>query len=464
MFKQYRKVTSPFRARTFSSDGFVRIVYPAADHATFVSGQDFYVMGSFAEEVQAEGASLRVVLLDAQGAVLREVGTKRQNDFARIRIDVSGIETQAQPEEVRRSAMPDLVFDEGEPLSQAYTWNKAFFTEHAFAALVYGGASCRDTVCDRDQNGKKLSPLPEGIYRIRAELQTPGGVHAAERTIRIAGNTKEIIISRYISEAHLRNVERFAKENGFETYIDPCAGNWFPESFPFPWPGHAAVELPARWHFADALEYRHDVVHCFDCLLSEHCVGYEVEIGTVLHENPQNADTPERCHFYYYTEGDAERGAGRENPFSEFAGGQFLAVTGIGADRQNLGALLVRSVCKPIPSRTEPLSDCRYRILNRIANLRYSILNQEGLVLCEEVHPVGRPYCLADGKLEQLLLESEHRILIPEGVWQKNCRLQVAALDPAGKAWDQITLPLPGRSFLPHGAFSASRQSSPGSC
>ncbi|MGN1023612.1 MAG: hypothetical protein ACI4OJ_08945 [Lachnospiraceae bacterium] len=464
MFKQYRKVNSPFHAQTLVSDGFVRIVYPSREHATFVSGQDFYVMGSFAESVPAEGASLQVFLLDAEGTVLREVGTKRQNDFAHIRTDVPGIETQALPDEIRVSGMPDLVFAEGEPLSQAYTWNKAFFTEHAFAALVYGGASCKDTVCGTDQRGQKLNPLPEGIYRIRAELKTPDAVHVTEQTLRIAGHTKEIVISRYISEAHLRNVERFAAQNGFETYTDPCAGNWFPESFPFPWPGHAAVEIPARWHFEDALEYRHDIVHCFDCLLSESCVGYEVEIGTVLHENPQNADAPERCHFYYYTAGDPESGDIRKDPFSEFAKGQFFAVTGIGAEGPNPVELFVRSVCKPIPSATMPISDCRYRILNRIANLRYAILDQEGLVLHEEVHAVGRPYCLTDGKMEQLLLESEHRILVPEDAWRGGCQLLIEAADLAGKVWDHITLPLPGRLCEPHGAFSVSLQSSPGSC
>lgn len=472
MFKQYRKAIQPFTARVLETDDVIDIVYPASRHATYVSGQDFYVMGTFAAPVRDEKAVLRVLVTDAAGKVLREVVTDRRNNFAGVNVKAAGLETSADEEAVRRSAMPDLVYDPAEPSSYGYTWNKAFYTENAFAVLVYGGMSCKNTMCPVDQYGEALEPLVNGIYQITVELQTAGAVHRTTMELRIADETKEIVISRYTDEQHMRNVERFAQENGFETYMEPCAGNWAPEGFPFPWPGQAVVELPERWHLMDTLEYRRDVVHCFDYLLSETCLGYEGEIGTILHENPRNVDDPARCRFYYYAQDPAQagnsaaaRGQQAQNMrlagvsaacepqthessaaelFAVFAPGQYLAVTAVDrAATPDVHILRIRSVCKPIPAQTEAISDCRYRICNRIAVLRYAIesVDRYGEARAPEMtHPVGRMVVAASGKREHLLLESEHYLTLP-AVWaSRPLQIRVTAEDVTGKRWDEVTI------------------------
>jgi hypothetical protein len=321
----------------------------------------------------------------------------------------------------------------------------------------------------------------------------------AQTQLRVADNTQETIISRYTDLQHLENVKRFAKENGFETYVDPCAGNWAPEYFPFDWPGKAEVEIPERWHLNDALEYRNDVVHCFDYMLSDTCVGYVTEVGMILAADPRNADDPDRVHFYYYKAGSPqelnnpqgrndlhEQEPGAEpaisDLFGEFKKGEFLAITGMDrsevrdaadanmANDEAVGTvneyavkettdrddavdsnMVTGDVAKKTAGR--PMQELRVASVvkpipskvRKISESKFEILNkivqlrytitQNGHKF-EQTLPVGRHIITAEGKTEFILMESQHQLMLPDSFDAGELSVRVEAIDKNGKVWD----------------------------
>jgi hypothetical protein len=86
-------------------------------------------------------------------------------------------------------------------------------------------------------------------------VRTGGRTYRTARTLFLGEAEKEKILSRFSPEAHMRQVLQFAQEHGFHTFTEPFAGIWAPESFSFPWPGNATIEIEDRWHFGDAQEY-----------------------------------------------------------------------------------------------------------------------------------------------------------------------------------------------------------------
>lgn len=434
MFNQYRKENIPFESEIIRQEGCIKIAYPASKHSTYVAGQDFYVIGYFSGKVQDENAKLRIRLKDEEGNCIRYVETDKRDNYQGIFVDAPGIISENTREEIKYSGMPDLVYDPDNPESYYYTWNKAFFTEDVFSALIYGGSYGVDEIFQYDQKGKKLQPLLEGIYKIQVEVIQKNETWITEMTVRIANHTKEIIMSRYTSPEHMKNIEYFAEKNGFEAYTDPYAGIWDTQYFSFQWPSSVTIEIPSRWYWADSQEYLTDVVHCFDYMISEKCISYEVEVGSMLNCNAKRMDQEVDCHTYYYEHGNPEK----DNRFEEFKSGHYLAVTGIHVNvTEGIPVLEINTTCKVIPSEVERIFGCHYKIKNRIAYLVITCVSEESNE--EEITeklPTGIDRIIDEKNEERLILESSHKVLLKKNWWNKKVKITLQAIDCCEKCWD----------------------------
>lgn len=145
MFTHYYRYKERYLSEVIAADERLEIVYPTDEHSMITVGHDFYVIGSFhGIEVSSE-AELKVELikLDTRETI-RTVFAKKKDDREGINVNYAGIETADDAETVRGCGMPDLVYDPQNPESFWYTWNKAYYTDQVFSALIYGGTCQSD--------------------------------------------------------------------------------------------------------------------------------------------------------------------------------------------------------------------------------------------------------------------------------------------------------------------------------
>ncbi len=437
MFIQYYRYRSRYRCEQLRQDPHLKIAYPADEHGMITAAHDFYVIGNFVDCTIDEAAVLTVELVEREsGNVVRTVRTNRKN--GPLLASYSGIVSEETAEAIGSSGMPDLAYDPEDAASIGYTWNKAYYCDTGFSALIYGGSFGRDRICQNDQFGNPLKPLAEGFYEVRVTLENAGEQYVSSKTIRLATGQKEIVLSRFSPKEHVEIVERFVQEQGFEPFTDPYAGIWDPQYFSCPWHSDAYIEIPERWHWGDAQEYESGVVHCFQHNISEACVSYRIEIANMLRQSADCVNQPDRLRFYYYPAGKAalERTAGEQ--LALMPPGRYAFFTGM--QREN-GMLRVRAAFKPIPSAVEQIQGCEYRILNRIARVDYILHGGDGACIRIEDQQVGIRKQKEDQTEEYLVLESEHALPLQD--LRGDISLCMIAKDLSGKIWDSIRAEIP---------------------
>lgn len=453
MFMQYRKDILPYRSTQREHDSRLEIVYPTADHATVLPGQDFYVIGRFHAVQVPKDARLAVILKTMEGEPIRTVEATCRDNAEGIMVDYPGLVTKHAQEELQRSGMPDLVYDPLVPDSIWDTWNKAYYTEAYFSALVYGGTYDRKRVHTVDQFGMQLHPIAAGEYVLSVELHTSKEIIRSSMTLRVQEGTKEIILSRYTSKEHSAVLERFAEENGFELYTDPHPGIWNSASFCCGWDHACIIEIPERWQYSDAMEYQSGVVHCFDYHLAQTCVGYRTEIGAMLAKDASCVDDLDRFRIYYYRCGRPKTEASFpvSQQFGMFQPNEYLAITEAFSHIGDPCHIQMQAVLKPIPSAVQMVSQCAYRIVNRLETLQYHICLAD--VPDESVEfsgcPVGVNYETEDGSNEFFPLHASHRLELPQEWYGKDIRITVSAADQSGRVWNTKTVSLRLRRQAP---------------
>lgn len=451
MFIQYYKYHKRYHSAYIVKDPRLTIVYPADEHAMITAEHDFYVIGTFDGIKVEENAILKIELSTMEeNRVVRTITTDIKDNRAGMNIFYEGIESDEPEEVLRSSGMPDLVYDPNDSESFWYTWNKAYYTDHVFSALVYGGSYDTGRIFQKDQNGERLKALKEGEYRLSVTLYNGKDIVQSVKTILLATGQKEIILSRFCPEEHVALVEQFAEEEGFETFTDPYAGIWDTQYFSVDWPVRSYVEIPEKWHWGDAQEYQTGKVHFFNYNISEPCVSYEVELGTMLAGDPECADLPDRLTAYYYHNGgpDGKVHSSVWEQISAMDTGKYLFATNKQVvSRGKQKKLLIESVSKVLPVRPVCLGGCRYQIPDRVATLDYHLFLDSETEECGTVMALstGVTRKKEDGSEEELILQSQHEIELEDDWAGHRLRVYIEAKDFSGKIWDrtcfEVTIP-----------------------
>lgn len=441
MFMQYRKELIPYTSTIVEKDPRIEVIYPAADRATMSPGQDFYVIGKFHDVDIPEDAALTITVSDRFGTKLRVVETKIRDNFDGIKDDFPGLLTEMSKDAIRRSGMPDLVYDPQSPDSIYDTWNKAFYSKERFAALIYGGTYDTEHIHPYDQFSAVLKPLAEGEYAVTVEIRFGAETIRTAVTIRIQGGTKEIVLSRYLFEEHSSVVKRFAEEKGLTLYSGvPYPGIWDTDAHGSDWAPHAYIEIPDRWVYNDSLEYVYDKVYCFDYNLSPECVAYRTEIAALMKFDPACLNDPDQFEILYYANGfpDPLAEGPASGQFSCFLKDEYLAILSARAKLEDPGCVVVRSVLKPIPAAVRPIGPSHYRIEKRIEKIRYQVTSKLGRVAFERA--VGMDSISPSGVHERHLLQSCHELQLPNEWRGSDIEIRAEAIDPDGQIWDEKSL------------------------
>lgn len=445
MFIHYYKYKTKYISEEIAVDERLKIVYPTDEHSMITVGHDFYVIGSFRGIEVSSEAKLKVELrkLDT-GEVIRTVAAGKKDHRDGIYVDYSGIETEDDRETVRSCGMPDLVYDPEDPESFWYTWNKAYFTDRVFSALVYGGTCKLERTCPYDQFGKELQPIEEGYYELRVSLDNDGEIISSAKTLWFTEGKKEIVLSRFSPDNHLARVHQFVEEEGFEPFTDPYAGIWDTQHFAVEWPVKAWVEIPARWHFGDAQEYESGRVHFFNYNISEACVSWKTEIGTMIAKERECVDNQGRLLTYFYENGDPdseqkEAAAGKLGVMKPYT---YFQITGkeIRAEDEKW-VLKIEAICKPLPTETRQISGCAYEMQNRVAYFDYQLFGAETgkLIWTSEGNETGVISQKTDGPDEFLILHVSHRLTMEAKDLSGDMRLVITAKDLQGNRIEQQT-------------------------
>lgn len=421
----------------------LKIVYPTDDHSMITTGHDFYVIGSFQGISVHSEAELKVELIKLDtGEVIRTVTADKKDNRDGIKADYQGIESADDIETIRNCGMPDLVYDPQEPESFWHTWNKAYYTDKVFAALVYGGVCRLEHTNPYDQNGKIIYPIEAGYYELRVSLDNKDEIISSAKTLWFTEGKKEIILSRFSPDAHVECVKQFVKEKGFESFTDPYAGIWDTQYFAIEWPVKAWVEIPDRWHFGDAQEYESGTVHFFNYNISEACISWKTEIGTMLAKQYDCVDNMTRMITYFYKKGcpDQETYTTAAECLEIMLPENYVQITKKKLTIDNKRCqLIIEGICKPLPSQTEAISNCAYEIKNRVAFLDYALFED-----CAEI-----PFAVYEGNAtgvinkkndapdEKLLLHFKHHLIISEKLFDKKLQVLMTAKDLCGNTVEQ---------------------------
>lgn len=439
MFIHYYRYKERYVSKTTAADERLTIVYPTDPHAMITTGHDFYVIGTFQGIKLQADARLQIELIElASGKKVRTVFTEKKDNREGMNVHYAGIETQEDMETVRSCGMPDLVYDPADPVSFGYTWNKAYYTDHVFSALICGGTCQLDGMCPYDQFGERLQPLAEGYYELKVTLENEGERIASSKTIWLTDGKKEIILSRFSPDTHVARVQEFVRTEGFEAFTDPYAGIWDTQYFSIDWPVKAWVEIPERWHFGDAQEYESGTVHFFDYNISQVSISWKTEIGTMLAKDRTCVNNPKRLLTYFYENGapDVKTEQIPAGTMNIMAPGQYFQITNQNMCVEGRNPVLhIEAICKPVEADTEQLSVCAYEPLNRVAYFDYSFFQeQEDMPFFVSTdHKTGVISEKADAPDEFLILHVRHRIELPECPEGTVC-VRITARDLYGEA------------------------------
>lgn len=265
----------------------INITLPRKKQRTIAQGRDFYVVGTLnLEERIPSNAELTVSLRNENNKVVREVKCYVKDDQDNLYLDPSENkrlskffvdpptnpdEVKALYDEVRLSCIPDLVCSTDKHFSGINTsitrldglrcsWNKAYYTDTFFSALIYGGEYNEDNlnireICtyedenlkkvykrynesytsswinNRDKRNKKISVLPEGDYKLTVILKedAPSGKILAQQEIDIViGDLPQKIMTTFSYPNHMKNMVQIdLNPNNQQTLlIDPFPGMW----------------------------------------------------------------------------------------------------------------------------------------------------------------------------------------------------------------------------------------------
>lgn len=438
----------------------INITVPRLAQRTIAQGRDFYVIGTINLGVFIpQHAHLSVRLKDKEGKIVREVDCFAKDDMNNLYLDPSenkriskfGITAPTAPEEIQKlydevklSCVPDLVcsIDGHKPDVQTsseysrldclrFSWNKAYYTDTFFSALIYGGEysederyipnssllrdedyaeMCQDYedrystswILHTDKHGKKIRVLEKGEYVLYVGLlDEDHGSVLAEKEVNITiGDLPVKILSPFSYPEHMKNlveIDRKKSDKG-TLLIDLFPGMWISHLF------HGSgiklrindEKLPVfgyttnkkRAIFNDGAEYRGGKIMFYD-------YGMLPISNALITEMPQmllklGSDNDISYSGYHYTYGEPDLGPyldkkdgylvhGKPSSLSENKHDQFVfftryEVANYASDSMSEGEY------DPLVSRKVSIDDSPGRIINMPKNKKLAIVGVCNLI------------------------------------------------------------------------------------
>ncbi len=338
----------------------INITVPRMQQRTIAKGRDFYVCGTInINELIPSNAELSVTLTNENNIVVREVKCYVKDDQDHLYLDPSEnkrlskffvdrpknpSEIKALYDEVRLSCVPDLVcstdkhFLNGSSVTRLdglrCSWNKAYYTDTFFSALIYGGEYKEDDenipttstwedetlkkawerynegytcswIDNLDKRRKKILPLSEGKYTLSVILKESSNnekVFAQQEISINIGDIPQKIMTSFSYPNHMRNMVKIDMDstNQETLLIDPFPGMWIRSLL-----GNKNIKLrlnekeplyfgytinEKRGVFNNGVEYRGGNIVFYDYGISKISNAYFTEMAILLrqlnkHEN-----------------------------------------------------------------------------------------------------------------------------------------------------------------------------------
>lgn len=248
---------------------------PRPNQHIIAKGRDFYVTGRFAGVgIIPEDAVLTVEIMDSDRNVVRKVSCFHKDDKEHLFLDPVQNNTlewytpeipptkydkpkkpSLTPEESRKllfeiaenSCMPDYVcstdiLPEGinQPVTPKeavkYTWNKAYYTDTFFAALIYGGEYGKagtfyedELIRTTDVNGNEILPIEEGDYTLLITLRSKkehGYIISRFKDAITIGDIPNKIMGAFSYPEHRQYLFDREEETNQIMFWDPFPGVW----------------------------------------------------------------------------------------------------------------------------------------------------------------------------------------------------------------------------------------------
>ncbi len=372
------------------------------------------------------------------------------------------------------SMMPDLVYNTENPASFYYTWNKAYFSDKTFTAYLPGGIYTEDLSLI-DKNGVALGLLKEGNYKIIVKLiDECGNLLGSTSKLITVGHANDRILARFSPANHFEKVSEFAKLNKFEIFLDPFPGYWSPSGFISELKDSSLfAEILPKWRLADALEYQDGLSHFVIYNVSSNSATYNVEIGTLQHQ--QVINNPNRLQSYYYEYGEPELFSKLKSNIVPFPQNDKLQITRVdnsgmismaefqsrkknyiddstfskiqsydtnivdGIVAKGNEQISFNGVVTPIQNTVNEvvkLTDGTYQIKNKIASVRYTIVDDKsGEIYSQQTESVGLDRMMGS-RVRNSILEFRHDLRISNDLVGKDVSVTIVAMDSNGMIVD----------------------------
>lgn len=274
----------------------LEIIIPSSGQSQIAPGRDFYVLGN----IQGGSQSIHhieMTLYQEPGhrAVQHLVSHPSDSPYIQYgRLDYYGPDRSV----LQTGLMPDLQYDPQRPESFQDPTRKCTWDSQSFAGLFCGGKYRLDGA------GSSSEVLEAGTYEIEVTAQDAKGrvLARAKRPLQV-GYFADKILSRFSPPDHFASVKNFAKQQGYQLFLDPFPGYWSVDTvMQTPAVRGLFAEVKPRWRLADASEYAGGRTHFCIYNVSPTSATYNVEVGSLIAR--QVIENPEVVTNYYYDIGE----------------------------------------------------------------------------------------------------------------------------------------------------------------
>jgi hypothetical protein len=273
-----------------------------------VPGRDFYVSGTIANIPQ--GAKMNVALYKKSGpdwnlyqkveADHEVLTTEMYTGYSKLKYGPAGVAEGV----IKKSLMPDLVYDPGIANSFNDAWRKCCFNNAAFSALFSGGEYTED-VTRKNRDNSNVPYFDAGDYKVVVTfMDTSGAVLAtAEKTDIHFAVSEEKAMARFTPANHADKVKADASSKHYRVYWDPLAGIWYPYAYLPPFQGNVFYsEIVRKWRTVDRREYEGGRARFYIYNVTSGSATYNVELGAIA--NAQAINDSRRLAWQRYNVGE----------------------------------------------------------------------------------------------------------------------------------------------------------------
>lgn len=316
-------------ASTIQSSVSLNITIPSSGQTTIASGRDFYVIGDINGTLPDNAVMTVSLYQDGSNNPIRKVHTNIKDNENGMNINYSKLSYYGGSDRtpLKKSCMPDLVYDPSNPDSFKDAWRKCYYNDTNFTALISGGEYSSDFNLV-GEDGVPYQPLKDGDYTILATAQNSDGstIATTKKEIEI-GDNKDVAIFRFSPADHYQKVIDEVNKNNYFALLDPLAGYWSPQNYIHSLSESSLFcEILPKWRFNDSREYQTSRSHFYVYNVSNTAATYTVELGTLQYQ--QVINDPNRLLCYYYDIGEPSLpNVNISSKFVQFQPGSHLAFT-----------------------------------------------------------------------------------------------------------------------------------------